>query len=75
MPQGRKRERDVQPEVAREALGLVVEHQEDDLPAAVAHQVVRLLVGQEVVADLLDRVERPLRAVARDEHARVVAVE
>ena len=72
----RRRERHLQPQLVRERLGLLVEHQERDLAAAPTPHVVHdLLVAQQVVADLLDRRERPRRLLLRHEHVRVPPVE
>jgi hypothetical protein len=76
MPERGRRERDVEPELLRELFRLLVEHQERGLPpAALPNQVGHLLVAEEVVHDLLDRLEGSRRPLTRDEHVRVPAVE
>ena len=71
------RERHLEPEFAGERLGLLVEHQERDLAARApaADEVHDLLVPQQVVADLLDRLERARGLLLRHEHVRMPAVE
>ena len=73
----RRRERDVEPELGRELLGLLVEHQERRLTRAAVRgdEVADLLVAQQVVHDLLDRSERAGCLLLRDEDVRVRAVE
>ena len=72
----RRRKRDLESELPRQALGLLVEHEERRLAAPLGRDVVDdLLVPEQVVADVLDRLEGPGRPLPRHEHVGVVAVE
>ena len=68
---------DAQAELGRQALGLLVEHDEDRQAtlALRAHEVADFLVPQQVVVDLLDRRELAPRPLLRHEDARVAALE
>ena len=72
-----RRQRHIEAGLGRAGLGLFVEEHEHRLAAgpARAHQLEHLPVAEQVVADLLDRVELPVGTVPRDDHARVAALE
>jgi hypothetical protein len=72
----RRRKRDLESELPRQVLGLLIEHEERRLAAPLGRDVVDdLLVPEQVVADVLDRLEGPGRPLTRHEHVGVVAVE
>ncbi len=75
MAQCRRREGHLEPQLGRQTLGLLVEHEEEGLAAGRLHAIDHLLVAEEVVADLLDRVEGRRRVVGGREDPRMVAVE
>ena len=70
-------ERDIEAQLFGQLLGLAVEHEKDRLAAGapVADEVAHLLVAEQVVADLLDRLEASRRPHPRHEHVRMRAVE
>jgi hypothetical protein len=71
------RVRDLQPGGRRGRLRRVVEHDEHGLAAGAAalDAVEHLLVAEEVVADVLHRLELAVRPLVRDEDARMAALE
>ena len=77
MPQRRRRMRHPQPDLGGQLLGLGVEHHERRQPARPvrADQAADLRVAEQVVADVLDRLELGRTPVGRHEDIRMPAVE
>ncbi len=67
-------EPDVGTELLRQTFGFLVEHQEDEfrLSAAPLYEVNDLFVLQQVIVDILDRLELGMRLLRGAEHVRVL---
>ena len=76
LPQRPRRQRDLEPELVGQLLGLGLEHHEQGLAAAPGmHAIGDVLVPEQVRVDRLERREVVRLLAVRNEHVRVVAVE